>query len=309
MIKWLLLALWLLPAIAAAAGGPVIALIEWQADGAVENGFRDGIQKVFPEAPFWVYNAGADPQLLEQQIMHARARQPDLFYVSDTPATLRLLRQESRAPVVFTRVQDPVAEGIVAAMETSANNATGISHQVPVLNQLKALVRVQKFRRLGVLFDPQNPDAGEQVSELARLQTVLGFELVRFPLASAAAGRGLFRAGAPPVDAIYLVADPLVHTVAENILPRLNQAGVPTLAADMSLVTRGGALLGLVPDNYQVGRLAALNALAVLKGTPPAAVPSRSLEFFMVAINMKTARAIGVQVPFSLLVIADTIVR
>lgn len=305
VVSWLVLAL---PAPAAAVW-PQIALIEWQADGAIENGFRDGIQKIYPDVRFWVYNAAGDPQLLEQQILHARSRQPDLYYVSGTPATVRLLRHETRRPVIFTRVQDPAREGIIAGPENSERNVTGISHRVPVLNQLKALVRVKKFNRLGVLFDPDNPDAGRQVSELARLQPFLGFELVRFPLSADRKAPVSSLPGDPPVDALYLAADPLVNARAEEILPRINREGIPTLAADMSLVTRGGALLGLVPDNYQVGRLAALNALAVLQGTPPAAVPSRSLDFFMVVINMKTARSIGVQIPFSLLVIADTIVR
>jgi putative ABC transport system substrate-binding protein len=294
---------------APAVAAPDIAIIEWQEDGAAENGFRDGIQKVFPEARFWVYSAAGNPRLLEKQLGHARDRRHDLFYVSGTPATRRLLQVITDVPVVFTMVQDPIGEGIIASWRASENNATGVSNRVPIVNQLKALKRVRPFRRLGAFFDPRNPDATEQVYELARLQPFLGFELVRFPLESREEAQNISLPGDPPVDAVYLPFDPLIHSLGGTLLQRINRAGLPSLAEDMNLVTRRGALLGLVPDNYQVGRLAAQNALAVLQGTPPAAVPSRSLDFFMVVINMPTARAIEVQIPFSLLVIADTIVR
>jgi putative ABC transport system substrate-binding protein len=115
--------------------------------------------------------------------------------------------------------------------------------------------------------------------------------------------------GTPSVDAVYLSADPLIHELGAEIIERINKAHLPTLAADLTMVTHKKALLGLVPDNYQVGHLAAQNALAVLDGTPPSDVPSKSLDFFMVVLNMQTARILDVQIPLSLLVIADTIVR
>jgi putative ABC transport system substrate-binding protein len=294
---------------AAARGWPDIALIEWQPDGPAEDGFRQGIQNTYPEARFWVYNAGGNPAVLADLIRVARQRDHDLYYVSGTPATRMLLRGINQRPVIFTMVQDPVAEGLIASWRSSENNATGVSNRVPIINQLKALKKIVPFRRLGVVYDPRDPDALQQVAQLARLQHFLKFELHRLPASSLTDLEALALPGNPPLDALFIPSDPLLQAQGRTLLDRANQTGIPTLAADLNQVTQRGALLGLVPDNYQIGRLAANSALTTLAGTPPAAIPSLSLDFFLVVLNMRTARTLGVQVPLSLLVIADTILR
>jgi putative tryptophan/tyrosine transport system substrate-binding protein len=310
MIRFLLVLMLLLaPAADAAEPYPSIAMFEWQQDNMVESSFRSGIQKAFPEARFYVYNAAENPQLLDRLLTVAAGRQHDLYYVSGTTATLNVLARERNRPVIFTMVHDPVAEGIIASWDSSENNATGVSNRVPVRNQLKTLKRIVNFRRLGVLYNPTNPDSRQQVQELARLQPFLGFTLVRIPVSAPDQTRNLKFSQADKLDAVYLTRDPLIERLGDGLLERINQAGLPSLAADMTLVTHKGALLGLVPDEYRIGRIAALSAIKILNGQPPAAIPCHSLDFFMFALNMQTAHRLGVQVPFSLLVMADTIVR
>ncbi len=300
----------LLGAFAAQAAEPYpsIAMFEWQTDGAAENGFRDGVQKQYADARFYVYNAAGEEELLNHYLQVARGRRHDLYYVSGTTAAARLLSKVRETPTVFTMVQDPVEAGLIASWESSENNATGISNRVPILNQLKTLKQIVPFSRLGVIYNPANPDSRQQVYELERLQPFLDFALDKFPVTAPQQAKDLLLHD-QGLDAVYLTRDPLIERFAHSLLERINSAGLPSLAADMSLVTRKGALLGLVPDEYRIGRLAALNALEALEGTAPTAIPSRSLDFFMVAVNMQTARRLGVQIPLSLLVIADTIVR
>ncbi len=288
---------------------PSIAMFEWQADGPAENGFREGIQKRYPDARFYVYNAAGDDGLLERHLEEALRRQHDLYYVSGAAAALRVLGRQREIPVVFTMVQDPVETGLIASWESSETNATGVSNRVPILNQLKTLKEIVPFRRLGVVYNPTNPDCRQQMRELEKLQKFLGFSLAKIPLTAPQQARRLPLDRLPGLDAVYLARDPLVERLALSLLEQVHQAGLPSLAADMSLVTRQGALLGLVPDEYRIGRLAALNALQALEGTRPTNIPSRALDFFMVALNLETARRLGAQIPLALLVIADTIVR
>ena len=310
MIRLLLVLMLLLTKAADAAEPyPSIAMFEWQQDDTAESSFRSGIQKTFPEARFYVYSAAESPQLLDRLLTVAAARQHDLYYVSGTTATLAVLVREPNRPVIFTMVHDPVAEGIIASWEGSENNASGISNRVPVRNQLKTLKRIVDFRRLGVLYNPTNPDSRQQVQELTRLQLFLAFTLVHIPVSAPDQAQNLKFSKDDKLDAVYLTRDPLIERLGDGLLERINQAGLPSLAADMTLVTHKGALLGLVPDEYRIGRMAALSAVKVLNGQPPAAIPSHSLDFFMVALNMQTARRMAVQVPFALLVMADTIVR
>lgn len=288
---------------------PSVAMFEWQRDGAVENGFREGVHRRYPEARFYVYSAAEDPELLQRFLDEAATRDHDLYYVAGTAAARRVLAAEKKKPVVFTMVQAPVEEGLIASWETSENNATGISNRVPILNQLKALRRISSFRTLGVLYNPTNPDSRQQLLELERLQPFLDYEVLRLPVTAAPQVRDLRFSGPLAPEAVYLTHDPLIERLGHSVLERINGANLPSLAADMSLVTRRGALLGLVPDEYRIGRLAALSAVKIFEGSSPTAIPSSALDFFMVALNMHTVREIDVQVPFSLLVIADTIVR
>lgn len=288
---------------------PSIALIEWQPDGDAENGFRYGIQQAIPEARFFVYNAGGDMAVLEQLIQAASRRDHDLYYVSGTPATLKLMEKIPDRPLVFTMVQAPVKEQIIATWPASRNNLTGISNRVPVLNQLRALRRIVEFRRLGVLYNPGNPDSQRQLQELESLGKEMNYQLVRIPVTVADQALHLRLDSRPTLDAVYLTHDPLILRLGNPILEQVNQAGLPSLAADLTQVTQKNALLGLVPEEYRIGRLAALSGIDILGGIPPGQIPSRSLDFFMVVLNMRTAQRLQVQVPLSLLVIADTIVR
>lgn len=307
MIRFLLVLMILLAEVAGAIEPyPSIAMFEWQPDDVTESSFRSGIQKAYPEARFYVYNAAESPQLLEKLLTVAATRQHDLYYVSGTSATLSVLARQQDKPVIFTKVHDPVAERIIASWDGSENNATGVSNRVPLRNQLKTLKRIVDFRRLGVLYNPHNPDSRQQLQELARLQSFLGFTLVRIPVSTPNQTQSH---DFDRLDAVYLTQDPLIERFGGSLLERINLAGLPSLAADMTLVTREGALIGLVPDEYRIGRMAALSAVKILNGQSPATIPSLSLDYFMVVLNMRTARRLGVQVPFSLLVMADTIVR
>ena len=75
------------------------------------------------------------------------------------------------------------------------------------------------------------------------------------------------------------------------------------------MVKKDSALIGLVPDYYQLGRLAASKAQRILRGEQPSAIPSSTLDHFNIIVNMNTARQIGINIPTSILVMADTTIR
>ncbi len=288
---------------------PSIAMFELHHDSVTENGFRYGIQQIYPDARFYIYNLGGQEDLLDAYLAAAAERQHDLYYVAGTTLTRLLLERERQKPVVFTLVQAPVAEGMIASWGASENNATGISNRVPILNQLKALKRIVSFQVLGVLCQQGNPDSLQQVQELERLQPFLGYRVKRFCLDTASAGQPISQEYMADLDAVYITNTPLFDNYGKQLVAQLNQAHIPSMSADLNMVRYSGVLVGLVPDNYRIGRLAALNAQQLLEGDSPGNVPSKDLDYFMVILNMNTARELQVQVPLSLLVIADTIVR
>ncbi len=288
---------------------PSIAMFEWQHDGVTEDGFRYGIQRVFPDARFYVYNLAGQERLLDLYLASARERGHDLYYVAGSDLTRKLLNSQHQVPLVFTLVQSPVEEGLIASWASSENNATGVSNRVPILNQLKTLKRIVAFRNLGVLCQQGSRDSAQQVRELERLQSFLGYRLRPICLTPETAAHPIPAEQLTDLDAVYITNSPLLASYGRALIGQLNEAQIPTLTADLEMVRQNGALLGLVPDNYRIGRLAALNAQQILEGADPGSVPSRDLDYFMVVLNMNTARDLQVQVPLSLLIIADTIIR
>ena len=288
---------------------PSIAMFELRHDSMTEDGFRYGIQQIYPDARFYIYNLAGREDLLDAYLAAAGNQEHDLYYVAGTTLTRLLLEREQTQPIVFTLVQAPVAEGIIASWGSSENNATGVSNRVPILNQLKALKRIVSFQVLGVLCQQGNPDSLQQVHELERLQSFLGYRIKRNCLNPISAQQPISQGFMADLDAVYITNTPLFDVYGNTLVSQLNQSRIPSMSADLNMVRHSGVLLGLVPDNYRIGRLAALNAQHLLEGDAPSHVASKDLDYFMVVLNMNTARELEVQVPLSLLVIADTIVR
>ena len=111
------------------------------------------------------------------------------------------------------------------------------------------------------------------------------------------------------VDAVYFPADSMTKSLGKEIMALVNEFKIPSLSAVESMVPEDGALLGLVPNYYELGRLAAAKALKILQGKKPADIPSSALDHFQMSVNLKTAQKIAVQIPMSILVMANKIVR
>jgi putative ABC transport system substrate-binding protein len=233
----------------------------------------------------------------------------DLIYVFGTIATQSVLRKIKKTPVVFNIVNRPVAAGIIETWQNSGNNATGVSNQVPVENQLKALQKVVKFKRLGIIYNPREPNSRIQRRIAAGLQASLGFRLFDFQIAHAQDTAAVMPRLKDAVDAVFIPADSLMISLGEDLVHWINRLKLPSLATVETLVVDHGLLLGLQPSYYQLGRLTADKAIRILAGEAPTKIPTSRLDFFQMTVNMKTARAIGVQIPISILVMANKIIR
>lgn len=146
--------------------------------------------------------------------------------------------------------------------------------------------------------------------ELVKQQEVaLGFTLVDFKISDIEDVKKKLSGLADCVDAVYLPADSTTKTLGREIMQQVNLHRITSLAALESMVEEDHALMGLVPNYYQLGRVAAEKAVQVLNGTPPSHIPSSPLDYFQIHINMVTAQKIGLHIPTSILVISSKIIR
>ena len=286
-----------------------VAMITWRGETVAERGFMDELDKNTYDVTFIKYHANQNRKRLQIIITKIQSTPVDLIYVFGTTASKIVLSRVKDKPVVFNIVNRPVGSGIIASWESSENNATGASNKVPVLHQLRTLKKVVDYSRLGIIYNPGEQNSVIQKDIARKLEDTLGFELKEYKICRKSDVLKVLPLMKGAVDAVYLPADSMTKSLGKEIMNVVNEFNLPSLSAVESMVPEDGALLGLVPNYYELGRLAAKKALKIFKGKKPTEIPSSALDHFNMSVNMKTAQKINVQIPMSILVMANKIVR
>lgn len=305
-----LLALLLVPPLAAARRPVRVAMVLWRGETDSERSFRQVLaQSPEVDPAFQVYDAGGDPARLGTQVEALRHGRYDLVYTFGTSATQAVLARVKDLPVVYDVVARPVESGIIQAWERSGSNATGISNTVPMASAFKTLRLLMHIRKLGVLYTPAEPNAVIQLHEVEAEQRRFGFRVAAVPVPDPGrlneALRDLLTAG---VDGVLLPADSAIQRQGQAIVDFLNKYGIPSISAVPDLVREAGALVALGPDYRELGALAAGSALRILAGADPGQVPSRTGTRLSLVLNLRTAKRLGLTVPIQLIK-TSTLVR
>jgi putative ABC transport system substrate-binding protein len=236
----------------------------------------------------------------------------DVIVSHGTPGPLAAKHATSVIPIVMTSAGDPVASGLVSSLARPGGNVTGMSLMVPELggkrlHLLKEII--PGISRVAVLWNATNPYNSLVVREMEATATTLGVQLqslvVRGPddfegaLAAAATGRAA---------ALTAVEDPLTNTKRIQIVDFAAKSRLPAIYGIKEFVDAGGLMSYGVhfADSY---RRAAAYVDKILKGAKPADLPVQQPTKFEFAINLKTAKALGLTIPPSLLQRADQVIE
>ena len=288
---------------------PRIAMITWRGETRAEAGFVDGLSRFGYVPKITKYHCDQNTKRLVDVLNILEPHPPDLIYVFGTTATKAVVRRIASCPVIFDIVTRPVESGIIANWQSSGNNATGVSSMVPIMNQIRTLKKVISFSKLGVVYNPLEQNSLIQFQLLSHLAISQKFKLIPFEITRAEDIQEKLNNLEEFVDAVYLPSDSMIKSLGKDIMARVNRQNMPSLAALEEMVIHDGALMGLVPDYYQLGGLAARTARLVLEGRRPSEIPVVTSDHFNITVNLKTAQAIGINIPTDILVMADRIIR
>ena len=236
----------------------------------------------------------------------------DVLLVGGTVAARSAKAQTTTVPIVFAVAADPVASGLVPSLARPVGNATGMSVLLPDLSgkQLELLkAALPQLSRATVLYNPVNPAAAFALTRTREVARALGLELqvleVRQPsgLTGAFANMMAWHAGG-----LLVVSDPMFgnELVQLSVLAATNRLPAIYNRAEFA---KAGGLLAYGPsfsDNY---RRAATYVDKILKGAKPADLPVEQPATFEFLINLKTAKALGLTIPQSLLLRADEVIQ
>ena len=235
----------------------------------------------------------------------------DVILTQTTPAVLAAKQATSVIPIVFATAGDPVGTGVVASLARPGGNITGLSSQATdTAGKRVGLLRevVPGLRRLAILGNIGNPFSVLEIAEVQAAARTLGVEVDTFEIRRAEEIAPVFEALKSRGEALYVSADPLVTTNRVRINTLALGARLPTMSAFREYVEAGG-LMSYGPNFPDMYRRAAELVDKILRGAKPADLPIEQPTKFDLVVNMITAKALGLDVPSTLLARADEVIE
>jgi len=259
------------------------------------------------------YRWAGDGNVLRDHAAELLAMAPDLILANTTPVTVALREQSGAVPIVFTQVVDPVGQGLVPNLAHPGGNVTGFTHLEFAIGGkwLQTLKEVAPaVERIAVVFNPQMaPYAEALVPPIEAAGRTFAVATMTAPAADAAAIEAAVTAFAHrPNGGLIVLPDASTAQHRDLIIGLAAQHQLPAVYPFRYFTTSGG-LISYGPDSIDPFRRAASYVDRILKGERPADLPVQAPTKYELVINLKTARALGLDVPPTLLARADEVIE
>jgi putative tryptophan/tyrosine transport system substrate-binding protein len=237
---------------------------------------------------------------------------PDVVVALGSRAVLALQQETRTIPVVFTLVADPVAQGFVESLARPGGNITGLTNfEFSFAGKwLEALKEIEPgISRVMLMVNPGNSGAAGLARFVEGIGATYGVQTITTPVQTAAEIEAVItNFGAARDRAIIVLPDGLVVSNRDMLIKLVNRSGIPTVFPFRIFALDGG-LLSWGLDFAGVYRQAATYVDRILRGTNPKDLPVQAPTKFELIINLKTAKALGLTVPPTLLTTADEVIE
>jgi putative ABC transport system substrate-binding protein len=291
----------------ATSPGPNSAIVAAFHQGLSETGYVEG-QNVAIEYRWAEGSYDRLPTLVADLV----GRKVDVIATSAIAPARAAKNATSTIPIVFTAVNDPVEDGLVASLARPGGNLTGFSFLTAELTpkRLDLLAElVPQARMIALLVNPNNPNAEPMIRNVQEAARAKG---VQVPILKAGTESEIDAAFASLVElhagALVVGGDPFLDSRVGQLVVLASRHAVPAIYARRELAV-GGGLLSYGPSLTAAFRQAGIYTGKILKGAKPADLPVQQPTTFELVINLKTAKALGLTVPRSLLTQADEVIE
>jgi putative ABC transport system substrate-binding protein len=258
--------------------------------------------------------AGGDPERIRANIAEIVGLAPDVILAQNTPMVAALRKQTDGIPIVFVQVSDPVGEGFVEALAHPGGNVTGFTNTMSSLGgKWLELLRViaPRVSRVGFLFNrAAGPGGGAYYKEpFQSAAATLGVTAIPLELRNESEIDAVITAFAGAGgDGIVAESDSFITVHRDRIITAANRNRLPAIYAATYFPVAGG-LISYGSEFEPQWQGAAGYVDRILKGEKPRDLPVQLPTKFELAINLKTAKALGLTVPSALLAIADEVIE
>jgi putative tryptophan/tyrosine transport system substrate-binding protein len=239
--------------------------------------------------------------------------QPDIIVTNTTPATVAVQRETRTIPIVFANVADPVAGGIVERLDRPSGNITGFANFEASMGGkwLELLSEIAPgLKRAAFMFNPDtSPRIGGGGTSLEAAARSLNVMIVAAPVRSDEdIETAIIALGREPGGGLFVSPDAFMFMHRATVILAAARNNVPVVYASF-VFARDGGLLSYGPDPVDTVRRAATYVDRILRGAKPGDLPVQFPVKYEMVVNLKTAKALGLTVPRTILVRADNVIE
>jgi putative ABC transport system substrate-binding protein len=286
--------------------------------GAPPNVSADGLRRGLEDRG---YMLGRN-LILEERYAHGKAEHvPDLIaelltlkvdvlVTVGTPISRAAQRETSSVPIVMAS-GDPVGAGLVSSLARPGGNITGLSLLSADYSAkwLELLMEVApRLRRVAVIWNPDNAVVARQLERIRETALSLALDLTALSVKPAELEASVAVIASAGVDGYVVCDDPFLDTILQRLIALAAERSLPAIYG-FSVAANQGGLISYSVDFYDLFRNAASYVDRILKGARPADLPIEQPTKFTLKINLRTAKALGLEVPPMLLARADEVIE
>ena len=258
------------------------------------------------------YSTG-EPAQIKQQAKELVSLAPDVIVGNGTPVLVALRQATTSIPIVFSIVNDPMGQGFVSSMSRPGGNITGFSFiDFPIIGKWVGLLKdvFPNLSRVALMFDPDtSPYYDVYLRSLERLPRPIGVDINATPVRNdMEIEQTIAKLGRETGSGLIAASDLFIVNHRQVVLRSVKTHGVPALSPYRQFVREGG-LMSYGPDTADIFRRAASYIDRILRGEKAADLPVQSPIRFELAINMTTAKALGLTIHDSFSMLADEVIE
>jgi putative tryptophan/tyrosine transport system substrate-binding protein len=241
---------------------------------------------------------------ISTQIANAFASKgPDVAVGISTPSAQSLIQPMTKhnVPIVFAAVTDPVEARLVSGLKTHPENITGVSDGLPLGPALELIQRLlPSVKSIGVIYNPGEANSAKAVEKLKLLAQGLGLTIVEATTSNTSGTLSAAASLIGRVEAVFIPNDNTAMTSIDALVVFGRTHNLPFFTPDFDSVERG-VLAVRASSHFAMGYKAGQLVVKILKGAKASELPVESQHDLQLAINMPTAKALGIEIPSDLI--------
>jgi putative tryptophan/tyrosine transport system substrate-binding protein len=240
------------------------------------------------------------------------ASKPEAIVAQSTPVALALFRETRSIPIVFVSVSDPIGSGLVASLSRPGGNVTGVLlYEEGIIGKWLAMLKevAPKLARVAIAANPKTTPFEYFLQAAKSPAAALSIDIIPMPVETAAdIERSIPDFAAKPNGGLVLPPDSTNILHRDLLIALAARHRLPSVYGYRSF-TEAGGLMSYSTDIPQQNRLVASLIDRILRGTAPADLPVEAPTKYETAINIKAAKALGLEIPSALLARADDVIE